>query len=1768
MDVKSAFLYGKIAEEVYVIQPRGFEDPDHLKKVYKVVKALYGLHQAHRACTSISTASPSRVLNDGEPSYSDDPLMPHLEDIYASPSEEYTPFILKLKFDPMLAVQTRSKVNKNSEAHALISKALKDESWIDAMQEELLQFQIQKEEGIDYDEVFAPVAKIEAIRIFLDFASYMGFIVYQMDVKSAFLYGTVDEEVYVIQPPGFVDPKFHNKVYKVVKALYGLHQAPRAWYATLFTSLEKSRYRRGAIDKTLFIKQDKKDIMLVQVYVDDIIFGSTKKSWCDEFKEIIKNRFQMSSMGELTFFLRLHVKQKDDGIFISLDKFQVTPKTSHLQAVKRIFRYLKGQPKLGLWYPKVSSFDLEAYSDSDYASTNLDRKSTTGGCQILGRRLFLWQCKKQTIMATFTTEAEYVVAAHCYGQVLWIHNHLLDYGFNIINIKIYIDNESIICIVKNPVFHSKTKHIDIRHHFIRDAYEKKLIHLLKIHTDDNVADLLTKAYDVSSFKFLIVDFLNAQVIQYVLMVNLTIYVSCIKQFWAMVLIKKTNDVVKLRALIDGKRVEKDDVEVPNAPTPPSPTTTPSPPPQEPITTSLQAQPAPPSSPPQEPPTTTSESSMTLLSNLRETCATLSQKVATLEQDKVAQALEILKLKRRVKKLEKQRRFKSLGGCIQTGGRIKAIDADEDITLVDAETQVDLGAELQGRKDDDNVAAKEVSATEPTVFDDEEVTMTMAQTLIKMKAKKARLLDEQMAKRLHDEEVEHATAREKQEKDDLEQSKVLQQQYDDRQENIDWNLKPEKNMIIYLKNMAGYKIKHFRGMTYDKVRPIFEREYNKVQTLFVPDKDVEEHSKKRVAEETLLQESFEKLKAVEVSSSYSTQDTPTHDPKEINEDLHGGQQTKEQKFGYILQVIKKLELKKLDSLLVFRDILNICLRVSGQEFDETPSEEEALSFIYELGHSGEIKNKDTQVYGAILPKAITNQAMLDSVAYKSYYAIASGAEPPKSKKSQKKYDSAISSKESPSKKKPASKPKRLRRRHCKKDFHISQASGSSDGTNFQSGVPDEQQRNISSIDEGTGAKPDDEENKEELDYGEELYKDVNVNLRKEDVEMTDADHSGSNQHNISQELGFKQEEEDAHVTLTTAHDTQKIKGPMQSSSFSSDFTEKLLNFENISSADNEIASLMDTIVCHEEPSQIKQVDRYAQAISSILAIVDRYIDNKLGEAIHKAIQSHNTECREEAQAKKQEYIDLVDSSVNTIIREEVKTQLPQILPKAVSDFSTYEAATSLSKYELMKILLDKMEESKSHLRADYKRELYDALVKSYKTDKDLFKTYGEVFTLKRSQDKKDKDQDPSAGSDRGMKRRKSSKETEVSGQEFDEPPSEEEALSFIYELGHSGEIKNKDTQVYGAILPKAITNQAMLYSVAYKSYYAIASGAEPPKSKKSQKKYDLAISSKESPSKKKPASKPKRLRRRHCKKDFHISQASGSSDGTNFQSGVPDVPKYDSKSDKESWGNSGKKDDNDEDDTKDDEGNDDDDSDHVRTKSDIDKDPNLNQFNEEHEQEEENADEFTDKEDDEENKEELDDGEELYKDVNVNLRKEDVEMTDADQSGANQHNVSQELGFKQEEEDAHVTLTTAHDTQKIEGPMQSSSFSSDFTKKLLNFENISLADNEIASLMDTTVCHEEPSQIKQVDRYAQAISSILAIVDRYIDNKLGEAIHKAIQSHNAECREEAQAKKQEYIDVVDSSVSTIIREEVKTQLPQILPKAVSDFATPVIERNIT
>jgi hypothetical protein len=403
-------------------------------------------------------------------------------------------------------------------------------------------------EGLDFDETYAPLARLESIRILLAYATYHGFKLYQMDVKSAFLNGPIKEEVYVEQRFGFEDSEYPNHVYKLSKALYGLKQVPRAWYECLRDFLITNGFKVGKADPTLFTKTIAKDLFVCQIYVDDIIFESTNKSTCEEFSRIMIQKFEMSMMGELKYFLGFQVKQLQDDTFhvhqdilnkfgmkdvkpiktpmgtnghLDLDtggksvdqkvygsmigsllylcasqpdimlsvcmcaRFQADPKEVHLRVVKRIMRYLVYTPKFGLWYPKGSTFDLIGYSDADWAGCKIDRKSTLGTCQFLGRSLVSWASKKQNSVALSTTEAEYIAAGHCCAQLLWMRQTLRDYGYKLSKVPLLCDNESAIRMADNPVEHSRTKHIDIQYHFLRDHQQRGISKLLVLATKNN-----------------------------------------------------------------------------------------------------------------------------------------------------------------------------------------------------------------------------------------------------------------------------------------------------------------------------------------------------------------------------------------------------------------------------------------------------------------------------------------------------------------------------------------------------------------------------------------------------------------------------------------------------------------------------------------------------------------------------------------------------------------------------------------------------------------------------------------------------------------------------------------------------------------------------------------------------------------------------------------------------------------------------------------------------------------------------------------------------------------------------------------------------------------------------------------------------------------------------------------------------------------------------------------------------------------------------------
>ncbi|GJW37503.1 retrovirus-related pol polyprotein from transposon TNT 1-94 [Tanacetum coccineum] len=423
---------------------------------------------------------------------------------------------------------------------------------------------------IDFEESFAPVARLEAIRLFIGYAAHKSFTVYQMDVKTAFLYGPLKEEVYVNQPDGFVDPYHPDKVYHLKKALYGLKQAPRAWYDELSNFLVSEGFSKGSIDPTLFITKHEEDILLVQIYVDDIIFGFTNPKLSKRFGKLMHSKFDMSMMGELKFFLGIQIHQSPRGIFINQAKYaqeilkkhgmtscdsigtpmatkhldadlsgtpvdqtkyrsmvgalmyltasrpdivhatcycaryQAKPTEKHLTAVKRIFRYLKDSINMGLWYPKDTGFELTAFSDSDHAGCLDSRKSTSGGIQFLGGdKLVSWSSKKQDCTSMSSAEAEYVSLSACCAQVLWMRTQLTDYGFHFDKIPMYCDSKAAIAISCNPVQHSRTKHIDVRYHFIKEQVEKGIVELFFVGTEYQLADLFTKALSEDRFKSLV-----------------------------------------------------------------------------------------------------------------------------------------------------------------------------------------------------------------------------------------------------------------------------------------------------------------------------------------------------------------------------------------------------------------------------------------------------------------------------------------------------------------------------------------------------------------------------------------------------------------------------------------------------------------------------------------------------------------------------------------------------------------------------------------------------------------------------------------------------------------------------------------------------------------------------------------------------------------------------------------------------------------------------------------------------------------------------------------------------------------------------------------------------------------------------------------------------------------------------------------------------------------------------------------------------------------
>ena len=424
--------------------------------------------------------------------------------------------------------------------------------------------------GVDYSDTFAPVARMDTIRLLLAVAAHKNWKVFQMDVKSAFLNGDLQEEIYVEQPAGFVVQGEEDKVYMLKKALYGLKQAPRAWYGRIDDYLTGFGFQKSLSESTLYVKKIDDDVLIVSLYVDDLLVTGSNLQQIERFKQDMMQAFEMSDLGLMSFFLGMEIKQSRGVIFIGqekyakeiLKKFQMEnckptatpmnqkdkfskedgtarvneekyrsligcllyltatrpdifyatnllsrfmhcPSELHMRAAKRILRYIKGTCSFGVKFMQCKTLKLHGFSDSDWGGFIDDMKSTSGFCFNLGSAIFSWSSKKQSIVAQSTAEAEFIAATAAVNQALWLQKLLRDLHMEEEEAtEISVDNQAAIAISNNPVFHGKTKHFNIKLYFIREVQKNGDVKLLYCRTEDQMADLFTKALPANRFEFL------------------------------------------------------------------------------------------------------------------------------------------------------------------------------------------------------------------------------------------------------------------------------------------------------------------------------------------------------------------------------------------------------------------------------------------------------------------------------------------------------------------------------------------------------------------------------------------------------------------------------------------------------------------------------------------------------------------------------------------------------------------------------------------------------------------------------------------------------------------------------------------------------------------------------------------------------------------------------------------------------------------------------------------------------------------------------------------------------------------------------------------------------------------------------------------------------------------------------------------------------------------------------------------------------------------
>uniref|UniRef100_A0A2N9G938 Reverse transcriptase Ty1/copia-type domain-containing protein n=1 Tax=Fagus sylvatica TaxID=28930 RepID=A0A2N9G938_FAGSY len=400
-----------------------------------------------------------------------------------------------------------------------------------------------QEYGIDYEETFAPVARLSSVRTLLAVAASRQWKLFQMDVKNAFLNGDLSEEVYMQPPPGLSHPP--DKVCRLRRALYGLKQAPRAWFAKFSSTVSRLGFSISSYDSALFLRRTGKGTILLLLYVDDMIITvtfwvlrlpplmmvstslkpSTPPIFCLELAlpdhKILDTPIEFNarltpSSGELlpdpTLYRQLvgslvylTVTRPDISYAVhQVSQFMSAPRSTHYAAVLRILRYLKGTLFHGLHFSAQSPLTLRAYSDADWAGDPTDRRSTTGYCFLLGSSLISWRSKKQSVVARSSTEAEYRALADTTSELLWLRWLLQDLGVSTSSATpIYCDNRSAIQIARNDVFHERTKHIEIDCHLVRHHLLQGSLQLVSVSSHDQLADIFTKSHPTGRFRDLV-----------------------------------------------------------------------------------------------------------------------------------------------------------------------------------------------------------------------------------------------------------------------------------------------------------------------------------------------------------------------------------------------------------------------------------------------------------------------------------------------------------------------------------------------------------------------------------------------------------------------------------------------------------------------------------------------------------------------------------------------------------------------------------------------------------------------------------------------------------------------------------------------------------------------------------------------------------------------------------------------------------------------------------------------------------------------------------------------------------------------------------------------------------------------------------------------------------------------------------------------------------------------------------------------------------------